>query len=114
MSAVLLLALHNCDSSTLSMMEASNSPDQQSVLSESILVSESLVPARDLKGVGHAEISFDGLLKDPLIIKEDLKEGCGGQLWPAGMVLARYLLLQHRSDFNNKTMFVRHPSFSES
>ncbi|KAB8199676.1 putative methyltransferase-domain-containing protein [Aspergillus parasiticus] len=86
------------------MMETSNSPDQQSVLSESLHVSESLVPARDLKGVGHAEISFDGLLKDPLIIKEDLKEGCGGQLWPAGMVLARYLLHQHRSDFNNKTI----------
>lgn len=113
MSVVLLLVPYDCDSSLLSTMESSNSPDKQSGLSESFDISESLVPARDLKTAGHTEISFDGLLKEPLIIKEDLKEGCGGQLWPAGMVLARYLLHQHRSDFNNKTMFVRHLTFSE-
>ncbi|KAE8376476.1 putative methyltransferase-domain-containing protein [Aspergillus bertholletiae] len=88
----------------LSLMESSISLDQQSGLGDCFDVSESLVPARDLKRVGHTEISFGGLLKEPLILKEDLKEGCGGQLWPAGMVLARYLLHQHRSSFNNKTI----------
>ncbi|KAL4896329.1 putative methyltransferase-domain-containing protein [Aspergillus ambiguus] len=65
-------------------------------------ISESLVPVRDRKTAGHSTISFGGLLKEPLLLKEDLKEGCGGQLWPAGMVLARYLLRQRRSDLVDK------------
>ncbi|KAB8228525.1 putative methyltransferase-domain-containing protein [Aspergillus alliaceus] len=85
-------------------MGSYNSPIQQSGLDDSYDVSESLVPARILKSVGHTTISFDGLLKEPLTLKEDLKEGCGGQLWPAGMVLARYLLRQHPLDLNNKTI----------
>lgn len=71
-------------------------------------VSESLVPMRDLKTAEQNTVSFDGLLEEPLILKEDLKEGCGGQLWPAGMVLAKYLLRQHRSDLSNKSMYVVH------
>ncbi|PKY01845.1 hypothetical protein P168DRAFT_272527 [Aspergillus campestris IBT 28561] len=61
-------------------------------------VSEALVPPRDSKPAGCTNVSFDGLLEEPLLLEEDLKEGCGGQLWPAGMVLAKYLLNQHRSD----------------
>lgn len=69
-------------------------------------VSESLIPAREVKGVGQCSISFDGLLGDPLLLKEDLAKGCGGQLWPAGMVLAKYLLRQSHSDLADKTMSV--------
>lgn len=68
-------------------------------------VSEALVPPRDCKPAGCTNVSFDGLLEEPLLLEEDLKEGCGGQLWPAGMVLAKYLLTQHRSDLKG-TMFV--------
>ncbi|PLB44080.1 hypothetical protein P170DRAFT_468780 [Aspergillus steynii IBT 23096] len=67
-------------------------------------VSESLVPMRDLKAAEQNTVSLDGLLAEPLILKEDLKEGCGGQLWPAGMVLAKYLLRRHRLDLSNKTI----------
>ncbi|PWY64247.1 hypothetical protein BO70DRAFT_303101 [Aspergillus heteromorphus CBS 117.55] len=71
---------------------------------ETFNVNESLVPLRDLKTASQSSISLDGLLQNPLILQEDLKEGCGGQLWPAGMVLSKYLLRQHRSSFLNKTI----------
>ncbi|KAL5366425.1 putative methyltransferase-domain-containing protein [Aspergillus floccosus] len=70
--------------------------------SDAFDISESLVPVRDRKAAGHSTVSFGGLLKEPLLLKEDLKEGCGGQLWPAGMVLATYLLRQRRADLANK------------
>ncbi|PYI10395.1 hypothetical protein BO78DRAFT_383501 [Aspergillus sclerotiicarbonarius CBS 121057] len=76
---------------------------------DSIDINESLVPVRDLKPASQSSISFDGLLSSPLLLQEDLKEGCGGQLWPAGMVLSKYLLRQHHSRFLNKTMSVALP-----
>lgn len=80
----------------------SSSADSPSVFD----VSESLIPAREVKGIGHCSVSFDGLLSDPLLLKEDLAKGCGGQLWPAGMVLAKYLLRQSHPDIADKTMSV--------
>lgn len=68
---------------------------------------ESIVPARANKPPSTATISFNDLLQPPLLLHEDLKEGCGGQLWPAGMVLAKYMLHAHRDEFANKTMWVR-------
>lgn len=54
-----------------------------------------------------SSIDFDGLLKPPLQLQQDLKQGCGGQSWPAGMVLAKYLLRSKRDTLKEKTMFVR-------
>ena len=68
-------------------------------------ISEDLVPLRENKQAGETQISFDGLLDPPLRLHEDLKEGCGGQLWPAGMVLAKYLL-ERLDDIRGKTMSV--------
>ncbi|RAL05681.1 uncharacterized protein BO80DRAFT_344791 [Aspergillus ibericus CBS 121593] len=73
-------------------------------VNDSIDINESLVPVRDPKPASQSSISFDGLLSSPLLLQEDLKEGCGGQLWPAGMVLSKYLLRQHHSKFLNKTI----------
>ncbi|KAJ6122542.1 hypothetical protein N7512_005007 [Penicillium capsulatum] len=67
-------------------------------------VSNSLAPPRVNKSAGTITTTFDGLLKEPLLLKEDLKNGCGGQLWPAGMVLAKYLLCQHSSTLSDKTI----------
>ncbi|KAL4783247.1 putative methyltransferase-domain-containing protein [Aspergillus varians] len=78
---------------------------------DSFNISESLVPARETRQAGQSHISFDGLLQQPLLLKEDLKEGCGGQLWPAGMVLAEYMLRQHRSSLVDKTMSVLFVTF---
>lgn len=73
---------------------------------DGLKISESLAPPRELKAAVTADISFDGLLKEPLLLKEDLKDGCGGQLWPAGMALAKYLLSRHATDLSDKTMWV--------
>ncbi|KAJ5787419.1 hypothetical protein N7457_002409 [Penicillium paradoxum] len=67
-------------------------------------ISESLAPPRELKAATTTDITFDGLLKEPLLLKEDLTNGCGGQLWPAGMTLAKYLLRRHAADLSDKSI----------
>ena len=70
-------------------------------------VGEDLVPAAEIKQAGTSELNFDGLLSTPLKLHEDLKEGCGGQLWPAGVALAKYVLREpRRSIVQGKQMFV--------
>jgi protein N-lysine methyltransferase METTL21A len=67
-------------------------------------VSEELVPPAVIKSAGVSQVDFDGLLSPPLKLQEDLKNGCGGQLWPAGMVLSKYMLREHKDDIRDKTM----------
>ena len=68
-------------------------------------VSEDLVPPAVIKSAGISEVDFDGLLSPPLKLHEDLKNGCGGQLWPAGMVLSKYMLRKHRDHLEGKEMY---------
>jgi len=70
-------------------------------------VSHGLVPPAPIKPAGASEIDFDGLLSPPLKLHEDLKNGCGGQLWPAGMVLSKYMLRMHKSDLVGKEMYAK-------
>lgn len=69
-------------------------------------ISEDLVQSPNHKPAGNANLTFDGLLPAPLLLHEDLKEGCGGQLWPAGMVLSKYMLRQHKEDLKGRSMCV--------
>lgn len=69
-------------------------------------ISEDLVPSRMQKSAGGLTLDFDGLLSTPLKLHEDVKEGNGGQAWPAGMTLAKFLLKYHRSELESKSMFV--------
>jgi hypothetical protein len=55
-------------------------------------VPESLIPSPNHLQPHITTTSLDGLLPTPLRLKEDLTEGCGGKLWPAGVVLARYMV----------------------
>lgn len=92
-------------------MVASIPPGLELSLSSSpdgLNISESLAPPREHKAATTTDVTFDGLLKEPLLLKEDLKDGCGGQLWPAGMTLAKYLLSRHVADLPNKSMWVLH------
>ncbi|OGE50328.1 hypothetical protein PENARI_c017G04737 [Penicillium arizonense] len=82
------------------MIETPSSPSQLSDFD----ISESLAPSRENKAAVTTKVTFDGLLKEPLLLKEDLKDGCGGQLWPAGMVLAKYLLCRHATDLSDKSI----------
>jgi hypothetical protein len=70
-------------------------------------VSQDLVPPAPMKAAGASEIDFDGLLSPPLKLHEDLKNGCGGQLWPAGMVLSKYILRKHARELAGKEMYVK-------
>jgi predicted nicotinamide N-methyase len=65
-------------------------------------VGQDFVPPAPIKPAGDSEIDFDGLLAPPLKLHEDLKNGCGGQLWPAGMVLSKYMLRKHKDDLAGK------------
>ncbi|KAI9723466.1 MAG: hypothetical protein M1828_004196 [Chrysothrix sp. TS-e1954] len=76
-------------------MASDNETDAQH--STTILdISEDLVESPEHKQAGITELSFDGLLHPALRLHEDLTNGCGGQLWPAGLALASYLLDESR------------------
>ena len=69
-------------------------------------ISEDLVQSPEHKAAGQSSLDFDGLLKTPLRLHEDLSEGCGGQLWPAGMVLTKYMLRRQADEMRNRSMLV--------
>ncbi|KAJ5570373.1 uncharacterized protein N7459_009803 [Penicillium hispanicum] len=93
---------HSLDQSLEKSMERSKSPESEA--DAPFNVSDSLAPPRANRTARTTAVTFDGLLKDPLLLKEDLKDGCGGQLWPAGMVLAKYILCRHTLDMSEKTI----------
>ena len=70
-------------------------------------ISEDLVSSPIHKHATTLEVDFDGLLSDrPLRLHEDLSKGNGGQTWPAGHVLAKYLLRRKRDEMKHCSMFV--------
>ncbi|KAL9009935.1 MAG: hypothetical protein Q9173_005081 [Seirophora scorigena] len=71
----------------------------------SVCITEELVPSTAPKPPCTTSIDFDGLLDPPLVLQDDPTE-CGGQLWPGGMVLAKYLLRCKMDELKGKTMLV--------
>ncbi|KID87851.1 hypothetical protein MAJ_05043, partial [Metarhizium majus ARSEF 297] len=69
-----------------------------SPLLDPVAVSEDLTPLPTLKQAGDARIDFDGQLAEPLAYHEDVRTGCGGQTWPAGLVLGKHMLRYHRQE----------------
>ncbi|PBP18598.1 hypothetical protein BUE80_DR010609 [Diplocarpon rosae] len=66
-----------------------------------LALGEDLAPVPDYKAASTTSVNFSSLLEPPLQLHEDLKSGCGGQLWPAGMVLAQHLLRYHRTSLKH-------------
>lgn len=60
-----------------------------------------LTPLPEYKAAGDTALDFGGLLAAPLKVHEDLRSGCGGQTWPAGLVLARHMLRYRRDDLQD-------------
>ncbi|KAF4124319.1 protein N-lysine methyltransferase METTL21A [Geosmithia morbida] len=60
-----------------------------------------LAPLPTLKIKGNTPITFDGQLSRTLQYHEDVRTGCGGQTWPAGMVLGKHMLRYHREELQN-------------
>ena len=69
-------------------------------------ISEDLIPVPQLKSSSIVSVSFSGLLNPPLRLQTNQTE-CGGQLWPAGMALAEYLLRGKLEEMRGKKMYVR-------
>jgi len=86
------------------MDDASSRHSSTSSQNDVFAIDETVVPSQTHKVASTTEITFDGLLDPPLLVHEDLKEGCGGQLWPAGMLLSRYMLIYHKTDLVGKVI----------
>jgi len=69
-----------------------------------LALAEDLTPLPEYKAAGNMSVDFAGLLEEPVRLHEDLKSGCGGQLWPAGMVLAKHMLRYHRAKLGKARM----------
>lgn len=68
-------------------------------------ISEDLVRSTVETPSQEVYLAFDGLLSPPLVLQTNETE-CGGKLWPAGMLLAEYLLRNKMDDTEGKKMFV--------
>ncbi|CCC12438.1 hypothetical protein SMACR_06518 [Sordaria macrospora] len=56
---------------------------------------QDFTPLPEYKAATDTALDFNGLLPEPLKLHQDLRTGCGGQLWPAGMTLAKHMLRYH-------------------
>jgi len=61
-----------------------------------LALGEGVSPLPEYKAAGDTALDLSGLLPAPLQLHEDLTSGCGGQTWPAGMVLAKHMVRYHR------------------
>ncbi|KAL8854667.1 MAG: hypothetical protein Q9221_000449 [Calogaya cf. arnoldii] len=68
-----------------------------------ITITEDLVPSTAPKRPSTTSIDFNHLLITPLLLQDDPTE-CGGQLWPGGMVLAKYLLRTKMTELQGRTI----------
>ncbi|KAK3112683.1 Protein-lysine N-methyltransferase efm6 [Teratosphaeriaceae sp. CCFEE 6253] len=70
-------------------------------------ISEDLVQSPTHKQASVTQTELDGTLHlTPLLLSEDLAKGNGGQAWPAGRVLAKYLLRSRRSELRQAASIV--------
>lgn len=81
-------------------------PNASAAVEDLLTVAEDLVPLRNDEPHPKISLDMDGLLNPPLVLSQDLKEGCGGKTWPAGMVLAEYFLRCRLDSLKNKIVLV--------
>jgi len=67
-----------------------------------LAIAADLTPLPTYKPASTTSITFSDLLSPPLLLHEDLTSGCGGQLWPAGMVLATHMLRYHKKSLKDE------------
>lgn len=86
--------------------------EDRSISNSDLVIDEDFIQPPAQKSPTITSVDLEGLLHPPLKLHEDVKEGCGGQVWPAGTILARYMIRKH-SDLAHKEMFVRSKLFEE-
>jgi hypothetical protein len=94
----------NTESGDASCRDGSVSPDISAL---DIGVEFAALP--EYRETGITRIGFGGLLTPPLQLREDLSSGCGGQTWPAGMLLAKHMLKYHQDNIRNARVYVLLP-----
>lgn len=94
------------DDSRLKMISPPSKSRSSSPEFSPLAIGEDLTPLPEYKAAGSTTLDFSGFLSPPLKLHEDLKSGCGGQLWPAGMVLATHMLRHHGNSLKDAKMFV--------
>lgn len=87
-------------------MKKMGGPANSDSAGDDLLVSEDLVEAPEYTQARTGTIDFDGQLSTPLCLHQDLTNGNGGQAWPAGMILSKYLLRTKRDMLRASSMFV--------
>ena len=78
--------------------------DRNSGIEDDLAISEDFVQSPTHKEAQTGTIDFNGLLQPGLILHEDLAEGNGGQAWPAGVTLTKYLLRRKRDELKDCTI----------
>ena len=78
---------------------------------EGLFFSEDLIQSPTHQIAETSTVDFDGLLHPVLLLRQDLSQGNGGQAWPCGLILAKYLLRKKRDDLRNCSMSVRRISY---
>jgi hypothetical protein len=73
---------------------------------DTLTIGEDFVQSPEHKAPQTGSIDFDGLLQPGLKLHQDLANGNGGQAWPAGMVLTKYLLRIKRDELKESSMSV--------
>ena len=79
-----------------------------------LAISEDLVQSPAHQAAATSTLDFDGLLQPAetaLKLHQDLANGNGGKAWPAGVVLAKYLLRRKRDELRGASMSVRPRAF---
>ncbi|KAK2003227.1 hypothetical protein LX36DRAFT_677778 [Colletotrichum falcatum] len=74
-----------------------------------LAIGEDLTPLPEYKAAQTSSYDICGHLSTPLKLHEDLTSGCGGQTWPAGMVLTKHMLRYHREALKGAKMYVNLP-----
>ncbi|KDN61149.1 hypothetical protein CSUB01_00830 [Colletotrichum sublineola] len=69
-----------------------------------LAIGEDLTPLPAYKAAQTSSYDICGLLSTPLKLHEDLTSGCGGQTWPAGMVLTKHMLRYQREALKGAKM----------
>ncbi|SMY29453.1 unnamed protein product [Zymoseptoria tritici ST99CH_1A5] len=78
--------------------------DEPELDHDGFALAEDLVQSPTHKAASTTTVDFDGLLDPGLLLHEDLAKGNGGQAWPAGVILTKYLLRRKREELRTASI----------
>lgn len=67
---------------------------------------QDLAPLPEYRAASTSSVDLGGLLPTPITLHEDLKTGCGGMIWDAGVVLAKHMVRYQLDALRDARMLV--------